>query len=430
MKKQDAIDCDGGSRRFVLQALGALGVGTLLPGCGGGGSGSTDASLRVVNALVSRNAIDVYEGSSLLFSGIAGGDASDAKTVDTTSLKFNVRTAGSSVNNLEQTVTLNHDYRTTVILTGPDGALGLGTFVENEGDPDGGYAKLRLVNTLQTGDALDLYLTANADDLSSQSPVLSNLTKGSTSGYRSLVKGTYRLRLTTGGDKNEVRLDIPQFTVGDKQVLTFVATPTASGTLANGLSLVQGGSATRYTGSTGRVRFANGVSAAVQVSVDGTPVSNVGGWGVSSYLAVGQGSHTFVFTSGAQTYSQQVDVAGGADMTIAIASLNGALSAAASKDDNLPSATSTKFKMRLVNLADGIGSAQLTFNSGSIIADYTAAGQFSAYREFTAGEYDFKVAAGSLASTLSSQTVAAGAVYSAFLFGSGSIASFAIIRDR
>lgn len=430
MKKQVGIGRDGTSRRFALQALSALGVGTLLPGCGGGGSSSSDASLRVVNALVSRNAIDVYEGSTLLFSGIAGGDASEGKDVGTTSLKFNVRTAGSSVNNLEQTVSLNQDHRTTVILTGPDSALGLGTFVENEDDPDGGYAKLRLINTLQTGDALDLYLTANVDDLSSQSPVLSNLGKGGTSGFRSLSKGTYRLRVTTSGDKNEVRLDIAQFVVGDKQVLTFLATPTGSGTLANGLSLVQGGSATRYANTSGRVRFANGMSASVQVAVDGTPVANVGGWGASSYVSVGQGSRTFVFTSGSQTYSQQVDVTGGADMTIAIASQNGAISAASSKDDNLPSTTSTRFRMRLVNLAEGIGSAQLTFNSGTIIADYTAAGQFSAYREFTAGEYDFKVTAGSLASTLSSQTVASGAVYTAFLFGSGSIASFALIRDR
>jgi len=429
MAQGQDLEPRGESRRFALKALGAVGLGAALSACGGS---EKSGSIRVVNALASRHAIDVYNSNTLLFSSIAAGDASSAKDVDDTSVKFNVRDVGGSVNTMERTLTLNEDHRTTAIVSGTDNNLGLSTFVENESTPDSGYAKVRLINTLQSGDALDLYLTTGADDLSGQSPVVSNIGKGATSSFRTLTKGTYRLRLTTSGDKNEVRLDVASFTVSDKQVVTFVATPTASATLANGLSLVQEGSATRYANTYGRVRFVNGASsdATAQASVDGVSRATVGGWGVGSYSLIQEGSRTIAFRFNSQDYSQQVEIEAGTDRTVALASQNGAVSMVAATDDNLPSATSDRFKMRLVNLAEGIGSVQLTYNSGSVIADYTASGQFSAYRDFTSGTYDFKVTAGGLTRTIEDASVALAAVYSAFVFGVGSIGSFAIIRDR
>ncbi|HSV51160.1 MAG TPA: DUF4397 domain-containing protein [Burkholderiaceae bacterium] len=427
-RKQDLEPRDE-SRRFALKALGAVGLGAALSACGGA---EKRGSIRVVNALASRHAIDVYNGNTLLFSSIAAGDASSGKEVDNTSVGLNVRDAGGSVNAMERTLSLNEDHRTTAIVSGTDNNLGLSTFVENEGAPDGGYAKLRLINTLQSGDALDLYLTTSGDDLSSQSPVVSNIGKGATSSFRTLANGTYRLRLTTSGDRNEVRLDVASFTVTDKQVVTFLATPTASATLANGLSLVQGGAATRHANTHGRVRFVNGASAdaTAQASVDGVSRATVGGWGVGSYSLIQEGSRTITFHFNSQDYSQQFGFEAGTDRTVALASQNGTVSIVTATDENLPSATSDRFKMRLVNLAEGIGSVQLTYNSGSVIADYTTSGQFSAYRDFTSGTYDFKATAGGLTGTIEDASVASSAVYSAFVFGVGSIGSFAIIRDR
>lgn len=421
------------SRRAWFQALAGAALASLLAACGGGDKDG-GASIRMVNATQSFASLEAYADDVSFASSLGLGQASGFTSVSSGSRTLKVRNTGGATNLLEQTQSLNGDGYYTAVAIGGENAISVSVYKEDESDPDSGYAKLRIFNAFTFGDGVDVYLTSESADLASESPVFSSVAKQSTAAFRSIAKGSYRLRVTTAGDRSEIRLDVSGFTVADKSIYTYVLVPTKSGTLANGLLLQQKSGATANTNTYARVKFVNGYSAtaSAQPTVNGTKTgSAVGGYGVSSYALVKEGSQTLGFTVGTQSFTTSVAVAAGTDMTVALPPSGASTSVISTLDNNFPVSVSGKAKIRLFNLAQGAGSVQLSYNSGTTLVDYLDYGLVSGYTQFYAATYDFTATGGNgVSSTLSDYVAADGGVYTAFLFGNAGVEKFSIRRDR
>lgn len=421
------------SRRHWMLALGSLGITPLLGACG---SGEGNAKIRVVNATQGLSALDAYLDTQSIASSVASASCSSYSGVDADTYTLGLRSAGSAVNSVESSLTLSEDSSTTVVVTGTQSALSSIVYTENESSPSSGYAKLRLINGLQTGNGVDVYITAtSATSLDNQAAAISNVAENSTSSFCKVSTGTYSLWITGNGDTTDLRFYVASITLSNQGIDTLVLVPTNSTTLASVLRLPQQGSGTSYPSTLTRIRFVNAASASTsaQASLDGTAVSTaaIGGYGVSSYSQVTAGSRLVGFSIGGATVSNTLSLGAGNDMTVALTlDSSGAYTVVGFVDNNFPSTSSSKSKIRLVNLAPGAGSAQLTYNGGSLLADYTAVNSASSYASFTAGEYDFVISAsGGSAQTLSSYTSVAGAVYSAFAFGASTVSKFTLRQD-
>lgn len=82
-----------------------------------------------------------------------------------------------------------------------------------------------MFNTAVDNGSLDVYLTGSDDALDDASATVSAVTGGSVASYSTVTSGTYRLRVTGAGDKNDLRLDVPAMTLGSTQVATLIVTP-------------------------------------------------------------------------------------------------------------------------------------------------------------------------------------------------------------
>src|SRR5450830_712390 len=419
------------SRRSWLMALGSLGIAPVLTACG---NSDGSANIRVINATQGLSSLDAYLDTTSIASSVASVATSSYYGADPDTYTLGLRSAGGAVNSLESSITLSKDTYTSVVVTGTQSALTTTIYTENESDPSSGYAKLRVINGLQTGDEVDVYITTTTS-LDNQSAAISNVTEGGTSSFSKVSKGTYSLWVTGNGDTSDLRAYVASITLSDQGIDTFVLAPTNSTTLASVVRLPQKKTSTSYACTLTRVRFVNAASAtaSAQATLDGTAVSSaaIGAYGVSSYSQVTAGSRLVGFTLSGNSVSSQMTLVAGDDMTVALAlDSSGAYTVVSFVDNNFPSTSSTKSKIRLVNLAATAGSAQLTYNGGSLLADYTAANSASSYSSFTAGEYDFVISAsGGSTQTVASYTSVAGVVYTAFAFGTSAVSKFTMRQD-
>lgn len=422
------------SRRSWLLALGSLGITPMLGACTGGADGSS--RIRVINATQGLSALDAYLDTTSIASSVASAAASSYYGADPDTYTLGLRSAGGAVNSVESSITLSKETSTSVVVMGTQSALSTAIYTENESSPSSGYAKLRLINGLQTGDGVDVYITTTSTtSLDNQSAAISNVAESGTSSFSKVSKGTYSLWITGNGDTSDLRAYVASITLSDQGIDTFVLVPTNSTTLASVVRLPQQGSSTSYACTLARVRFVNAGSAtaSAQASLDGTAVSSatIGAYGVSSYSQVTAGSRLVGFSIGGTSVTSQMTLTAGTDMTVALAlDSSGAYTVVGFTDNNFPATSSTKSKIRLVNLASTAGSAQLTYNGGSLLADYTAANSASSYTSFTAGEYDFVISAsGGSSQTVASYTSVAGLVYTAFAFGASTVSKFTMRQD-
>jgi hypothetical protein len=71
----------------------------------------------------------------------------------------------------------------------------------------------RVLNTSTDAGSVDVYLTAETDDLDSATAVASDVGGGKSTSFGTVDSGTYRLRITAQGDTSTVLLDVSNVTV-------------------------------------------------------------------------------------------------------------------------------------------------------------------------------------------------------------------------
>nr|WP_316644245.1 DUF4397 domain-containing protein [uncultured Roseateles sp.] len=434
-----------GMMRGGLASLMLAGT-ALLAACGGGGSSSGTAQVRMVNATVGVSAMDLYTTDTLLISGVGSNAASAYKDAATGSYTIKATNTGSATALSSASPSFDKDTAYTVVTWGLAGATQTFYFPDNEAAPSAGLAKVRLFNTALDAGALDLYLTASDADLGSATPVVSAISGSRFSGYSEVTAGTYRLRVTANGSKTDVRLDLPAVTLTALDVLTLITQPSQSGMLVHGLQMLQKGAVTASPNTQARVRLVASVAGNGAVTANvGASSLNVGlpSPSVGSYVLVPAGSQLFSGqVSGNPLATETHGLLAGGDYTLLAYGTLAAPKLSLITDDNRLPSSSTSAKMRLINGVSGQGGLTMAVDFSAVANNVAVGGSsdFALVPSNSAARID--VTSGLSGSTLysSSTTTTNGTattinilqqgVYTLFMLDGAASPSGALRRER
>lgn len=416
------------ARRTLLGAMGAVSAAALIPlgltGCGG--TRDKRASLRFVNATLDFGSLTAQLDDTVLATP-AAGSATAFMAVDEKSQTLRIKTEGTTL--IEQTFNPDKDSHWTALLYSVDGALKLNLYAEADGTPGAGQCRLRVFNAAESG-SVDVFLTS--DDIIAVPPVLAAAAEAQFSGFAQTASGARRLRITTAGNRTDVRLDLPAFNLPSDGVVTLVVLPTRSAKLLQALALVQGGASQSLANPLGRVRFVNGLSVVASPLVDNASVLGVlASGGVSAAVNAAAGDRSLGFGVNGTPVVQTRSVAAAADVSCVVHGDAAAPQIAFLDDDNRSAASSTQVKLRLANFAAGVSSATLVVDL-SAEGVTAAAGAASVYTQVAVGKHRLAVNAstGTALGALADQDLLTDGVYTLFLLGSAASPLLVLRRDR
>ena len=357
-----------------------------LTACGGGGGDSSDStSVRVVNATLTHASIDLLANGSMAASGTAidsvGGYASVA--AGSPALQINDSTTGSALATLVPSV--GKDSHFVVVAYESGGVVRTTVIAEDTAAPVAGTASLRVFDAATDAGAIDIYVTDPAADITtSTSPTFSfsASTTFQASGFLAIAPGTYRVRVTGGGNPADLRLDMPAVTLTNQQVAALFFAPTVGGTLVNGAALAQQGAYTAGRNTSARVRLAAAVasSASVSASAGGVAIAaNVIAPSVGGYVLVPAGAAINVSVNGNSVSAPSAGPAAGSDSTLLVYGSVVAPTANLIADDNHLPTTSGNLKLRLLDGLTG-AAAPLSLDAAfAVIASNVVPGTASPY---------------------------------------------------
>ncbi len=415
-----------------LATLVALIGSSLLAACGGGGGGSSSstAQVRLLNASVGYSSLDyaITSSSSKLNTGVAyaaAGSYGDINTGDTAS-QVQANGTGTTLASLTPTLTGGKKY--SIIAYGWSGALRT-TLLEEEVEAPtaAGTAKLLVLNLAADAGSVDVYLTAAADSLDNASPTASTVNGGASSGYVSLNSGTFRVRVTGAGNRNDVRLDIPAITLEALKVHSLVLTPTQGGVLVNGIFMQQQGNPTNYASTIARARVvaAVGNNATVSATTGAkTLLQSSVAPTIGDYQALTAGANGInVTVNGVAMPVSNVNLAAGGDYTLMVYGDAAAPQLINLSDDNRLPTTAGTAKMRLVNgLATSAAGLTMTLDFSAIASNILPGATSSVLSVPASTSSQLSVTSPISADpvySVTGLTVLQGGVYTVFVMGGG-----------
>jgi hypothetical protein len=158
------------------------------------------------------------------------------------------------------------------------GTVKMAVLNESVATPSSGAATLRIYDAAVEAGKLDVYVLAsgNCSDLSA---FTANTNFGVLTAPAAVTitssPGDYHVCVTGGGNKSDVRLDIPVLTLANQQVAYVVLTPASGGQLLDGATMVQQGAYAASRNTNTRVRLAAAVSGGASVSVSASSGASV-----------------------------------------------------------------------------------------------------------------------------------------------------------
>jgi len=418
-----------------------------LHACGGDGEDKgADPKIRLLNLSTGYAQLDLMtnldsdddDDDETQATGVALETVSAYATLDADDYTVKVRRTGSGAVLRSFTgESLVEDTINTYVAYGDVGSFGALRIDESLDEADAGESKLSIANVSSAG-ALDVYLTDAATDLDDTTPVLSSVSSGLTQ----LVSdsGTFRLRITAAGDNDDVRLDVPTYTLADRGVATLILTSTQGGMLANAISLPQEGQPTKITNTKARVRsavaLANGATATLALGGQAVLTNASAGSISSRYALLDAGSVPVVLTvNGTAVPVTNLALTAGADYTLMVWSgANGPQTSLIVDDNRLPSGGSSVTKVRLLNGMSTLAAPlTLSINNAPVI-EGTQTGQVSDEVEVSSGtdqQFDVTQALnGQSVLTRTSITLQGNSVYTFLMTDSGATAIGILRRDR
>lgn len=412
-------------KRTLLGLMAALPL-SQLTACGSGNSGN-DASVRLINASPGYSGLDFYVESTKKVSSVAFATASGFTDVSNGTVSTMVTSAGSTTSAQTISRSLSSGKSYSVVAYGWGGALQTALIAESEDAASSNETKFSVFNTTGDAGALDVYLTADTDELDSSTPVRSNVAGATRSLFSTVTSGTYRLRVTAYGDASDVRLDVSGVVLPSTGVMTLILTPTPGGVLVNGMLLQQGGSLTQHLNTKARARVISNVAAGAAVSMSvGSTVLASGAVSPSfkDYVQIDAGSVTFNGSVDGHSLVTTRDVKVGEDLTLLVTGASGAAaSVMVVSDDNRFPTNSSKYKVRLVHGSNVLANAPLTLtiNSSDVVVEQVY-GSVSGYElrdastDTGAGLSVSVPSTGAVILNLDSQVINAKGVYSVFIY--------------
>lgn len=379
---------------WVLMALDLL-VAWALSGCSGDSEVVFDFEARLLNASAGHVALDLYvdepgAGRRLLLPAVEYQTVSDFASVRAGSYEVLLRRPGSA-----STLFSVRDYepvrnrRVTYIAYGDATQLGLmRTDERSDPSPDPGRALLRVFNASGLA-AADIHLSERDGTLTDQAPLVVDLPPGTHTVFHEVASGDYRLRVTSGGNAGDLRLDIPSLALESGEILSLVLADAPGGVLLDGVLLPRDREPGLIPNTRSRIRAAHGLSigVALAVRVGGVSLLSSATQGVISDYALVEAGTTAVELSvdGHSVPLPEASLAAGRDYTLLAWNDAEQVRVTLLEDDNHRPAGTGFAKLRLLN---GISGASGPIN---LLADYypiaggVPLGDTSGYREVQSG---------------------------------------------
>ncbi len=419
------------SRRALTLVLFLL-LSVTLVGCGSKGSGSSNARIRVLNAIPDANAISLtLDTDPPIVSGLAFQQVTQYMGVNAGAREFKVSANGGASNVIDTTLNLSGaDY--TYVVYGPVSAAVGGLFADTGfATPTSGNFAVRFVNAAAGVGPIDLYLTAPGIDLNTTSATVPNVAYGSSSAFTSVPTGTYELRVTAANTKDLIFDTGPQ-AFGEQTLTDIVAITKGSARLVNVAVLNIDSTGTGQVKQNLLAEFkvinASSVPSPLNVEVDGVlTLSNVPYTGVSNYTTTSAAAHTFTVqataTPGGNLVTLVNTLTPASDTSLVFSGPAGALLPLVLQDNNLPPPVG-RARLRFVNVSADFPSLDVYVNFSKQVSTLTT-NSASGYLEVTADttigtafEFDFNTA-GTVTPVLkmTNTTIIGGHTYTVYVVG-------------
>lgn len=419
----------------------AMLTSVLLAACGGQSSdgGNGTARIRLLNASAAYALLDFYVDDARKNSALGYGAVGDYAAVTSGTSLSTVITNNGSTSALSTTGrSLSKDAAYTVVAYGWQGALKTALLEENVSAADSGKTKLMVLNTAVDAGSVDVYLTGSDESLDNASAVAAGVAGGGSVGYTSVTSGSYRLRVTAAGDKNDLRLDVAGLTLASTQVATLIVTPGIGGVLVHALLIAQQGGVGVFNNNLARARVVASVAGngKVTASLGGsTLISGGTSPTIGSYTAfVASNTALQLVVNGNPVAVSAPTLAAGSDTTLLVWGDAAAPQLAVIPDDNRLPTLSTNAKLRLVHAVSGLNDPLTLTADFSVIAGDVLPGTASAFGSVVGGSGLRLDVSSPLSTTalytLSDATLAARGVYTLFMVGDSAHPSAALRKER
>lgn len=362
-----------------------------LVACGGGGSSGSSANVRLINATLTHASLSLLANATTVVTANAVDTASAYAGVPAGSPALQINDSASGAVLATTAPTVAKDQHFALVAYESGGSVRTAVIAEDTVAPTTGTASLRIFDAATDAGAIDVYVTDPAVDittLSSPTFTFASSTSVQASPFLSFGPGTYRVRVTGSGNPTDLRLDIPSVVLANQQIATVVLTPTIGGTLANGAVLVQQAAYTASRNTSARVRLAAAVSSNASVTANAGATSIGAGVvapAIGAYTNVPAGSAITVSVNGASIGAPAAALTAGSDTTLLVYGNPGTATATLIADDNHLPASTSNFKLRLLNGVTG-AAVPLTLDVNfAVVASNVVPGTASSYAVVAAG---------------------------------------------
>jgi hypothetical protein len=412
-------------------------VALALAACGGGNDRSK-AHVRLVNASSGYSTLSLVVDGAPITSNAAYGASADYSDASRGTQDLDVSSPNSAAVLSTRSASLSKDNHYTLLAYGKAGALATVLLDDNNAAAATGKTLVRLLNAAPDAGGLDVYLTGTNDALAQATALQTGVAYGSLGTFIPINSGTWRLRVTGVGNKDDLRLDVSSLAFESTAVKTLVLTPGAGGVLVRSLLLTQQGDVSAGGNAQARVRVVAGVSggAAVTATVAGsTLMSAAAAPALTPYALVNAGTVAVAAAAnGNATQLTTATLTGGGDYTLLVYGPATAPRAVLIADDNTLPSDSTRAKVRLVHgVADVAGTLSMKIDL-VVVADAVASGATSPYAltsPSTTAQLDVTSSDGAMtAYSSSTRTFVAGSVYTLFMIGGPAAPVGALNKDR
>lgn len=411
--------------RFTRWASSIAMIGTLALSACGSGSGSNDGNtnVRLLNASVGYSSLDLKVNDTKVNTGVNFGTVSGYGSIGTGSNTSELLVAGTTT--LLSTPALSNlvkDGHYTLIAFGNTGSMATRLLNESEAEPTTGNTKLLTLNLSPDAGTVDVYVTAPGASLSDSTPTASSLIPGNGDAYRTITSGTYQIRVTSAGNKSDLRLDIPSVNLDSTKVNTLVLTSATGGVMVNGLLLGQQGTVTKYENGLAKVRALSALTRSDKATIrlnGSTALDDKAAPARSSYfdITVTNGLKVDWSVNGTAQAPRTLSLERSGVYSMLLWGDAAAPTLTALKEDNSLPTGLNQAKVRVLNSVKGLGKVSLYIDAQPLIAD-VAPGQLSSSTLLsTTSEIQFDVRAGAPTVFLSKKTLTAGKVYTIWLTG-------------
>jgi outer membrane murein-binding lipoprotein Lpp len=417
-----------------------IAVLSLVAGCKNNGNNQNSTDMRVLNAVIDAEPLDVLVDGDVKAAAVALGVTSPYSNFSSGTRDVQVRSSTLGTILSDKSVALGDGVHSTLVVYGKRSSISTLVLTDdNPTAPASGNFDFRVLGLSPDTGPVDVYLTAS--DVSSVPATIPNVGFGAVTTFSEVTAGSYKIIFTTAGTKDVIFQTTAATTYAAGAVVTVGIFPAFGGKLVNGVVLTSGSSAsgTFLANPLGRLKAVNAVpdSTPLNFKADGTTLlSNVPFGGSSSYVTTSSGAHTLqleasnVPGSTIASLAQTIDSA--RDYTMVAVNNLSLVQLVTFADDNTVPVTGFA-KVRFANTMVGSTVVDALVNFASQASSIPYKGTSSYYQLAPSLTYTFTFATAGGVSVITALTpveIDAGGIYTVYLMGNAAAPQAKLVRDR